>query len=168
MADLNLWLDSYNDIYSDFDNRNYSRRRISDDFLHELRMELKNGVDSSDMLLLLPHHERLEEQEKHIAASLHNLFDSRYRTHEHQCRKKKKNILWLFLGGITVILINSWMSYTARASFFVTGLRVLLEPAGWFMIWAAFDFLFYDFPELKKEREFYKTLSKMRIQFKSS
>ena len=52
--------------------------------------------------------------------------------------------------------------------FLITGLRVLQEPAGCFLIWAAFDSLFYDFPELKKEREFYKTLSEMQIHFKSS
>ena len=42
MANLELWLDSYNDIYSDFDSRHYSKRRISEDFIQELRLGLKH------------------------------------------------------------------------------------------------------------------------------
>ena len=47
-------------------------------------------------------------------------------------------------------------------------LKVLLEPASWFLVWAALDFLFYDFAELKKERNFYKEISGRHIHFKSS
>ena len=169
MAELSLWLDSYNDIYSDFDNRNFSRRRISDDFLHELRMELKySEYPSINMVLLLPQQSRLEEQEKLIASSLKDLFTVRFHIHKDKCQKKINNLLILFISGVSVILLNSWISYNVEPSFFITGLRVLLEPAGWFLIWVAFDFLFYDFPELKKEREFYKKLSEMHIHFKPS
>ena len=66
------------------------------------------------------------------------------------------------------MLLNSWVSYRSAESFTAIALRVLLEPAGWFLVWAALDFLFYDFTELKKERNFYERLSEMRIHFKSS
>ena len=169
MGELSLWLDSYNDIYSDFDNRNYARRRISEDFLYELRMELKSGeFHSSNLVLLLPREKRSEEQERLITSSLKELFTLRFYFHKDKCRKKINNIIKLFIGGMVVILLNSWISYNAKPTFFVAGLRVLLEPAGWFLIWSAFDFLFYDFPGLKKEREFYKKLSEMHIHFKSS
>ena len=84
------------------------------------------------------------------------------------CRRKINNAFTLFICGVIVILLNSWISYNAKPSFFITGLRVLLEPAGWFSIWVAFDFVFYDFPELRKERRFYKKLSEMNIHFRSS
>ena len=55
MAELNLWLDSYDDIYSDFDSRHYLKRRISEDFLYELRTEMKyKEHHAGDMVLLLP------------------------------------------------------------------------------------------------------------------
>ena len=61
MAELNLWLDSYNDIYSDFDNRHYLKRRISDDFLHELRTEMKyKEHHAGDMVLMVPKERRDE------------------------------------------------------------------------------------------------------------
>jgi hypothetical protein len=93
MAELNLWIDSYDDIYSDFDSRHFLKRRISEDFLFELRTEIKyKEGHAGDMVLLLPQERRDESAEKIIANSL-------------------------------------------------------------------IDFLFYDFAELKKERNFYKQLN---------
>ena len=36
-SELSIWLDSYDDIYSDFDSRQYLKRRVSEDFLYELK-----------------------------------------------------------------------------------------------------------------------------------
>lgn len=38
---ISLWIDSYDDIFSDFDPRHFSLRNISDDFLYEV----KKGVN---------------------------------------------------------------------------------------------------------------------------
>lgn len=169
MAELNLWLDSYDDIYSDFDSRHYLKRRISEDFLHELRTEMKYTKDhAANMILLLPAEKRDESSEKIIVDSLTDFFTSQFGLHQDKCRKKLTMGILLLVTGILVMLFNSWISYNLQESFPVIGLKVLLEPAGWFLLWAALDFLFYDFTSLKKERNFYKELSEMRIHFKSS
>jgi hypothetical protein len=55
MAELSLWLDYYDDVYADFDSRHYGKRRISDDFLFELRNALKYREERvNDLFLLLP------------------------------------------------------------------------------------------------------------------
>lgn len=169
MKELEFWLDSYDDIYSDFDSRHYLKRRISEDFLHELRVELKYQTHPArDMVLLLPQDRRVQTSEQIISDSLKDLFSSQFRLHQDKCRKKRNKGILLFLSGILVMLLNSWVSYRSAESFPAIALRVLLEPAGWFLVWAALDFLFYDFAELKKERDFYKRLSEMHIHFKSS
>lgn len=101
MAELNLWLDSYDDIYSDFDSRHYLRRRISEDFLYELRTEMKyNEHHAGDMVLLLPQERRDEPAEKIIADSLTDFFARQFRFHHDKCRKKlNKGILLFTLGG---------------------------------------------------------------------
>jgi hypothetical protein len=170
MAELNLWLDSYDDIYSDFDSRHYLKRRISEDFLHELRTEMKyrEHHHAGDMVLLLAQERRDEPAEKVIAKSLTDFFSAQFYFHRDKCGKKLKNGLLFFTAGVIIIVLNSWVSYYAAASFSVITLKVLLEPAGWFLLWAALDFLFYDFAELKKERFFFKELSEMHIHFKPS
>jgi hypothetical protein len=169
MAELNLWLDSYDDIYSDFDSRHYLKRRISDDFLHELRTEMKyKAHHAGDMVLLLPPERRDDPSEKIIADSLTDFFSSQFHFQQDKCRKKLNNGILLLASGVIIILLNSWVSYNSEESFLITAIKVLLEPAGWFLLWAALDFLFYDFAELKRERNFYKELSEMHIHFKSS
>lgn len=169
MAELHLWLDSYDDIYSDFDSRHYLKRRISEDFLHELRTEMKyKDYHAGDMILSLPAKRRDEQAEKIIADSLTDFFTSQFRFQQDKCRRKLNRGILLLVTGILIMLFNSWISYRSVESFPITGLKVLLEPAGWFLLWAAMDFLFYDFTELKKERIFYKELGEMHIHFKSS
>jgi hypothetical protein len=169
MAEINLWLDSYDDIYSDFDSRHYLKRRISEDFLHELRTEIKYMKQhTGDMVLLLPKEQRNEESEKIIKVSLTDFFSSRFQYYRDKCRKKLNNGILVFACGIIIMLLNTWISYNSPASLSLTFLKVLLEPAGWFLIWAGFDFLFYDFVELNKEKIFYRHLSETHVHFKAS
>jgi hypothetical protein len=169
MTELNLWLDSYDDIYSDFDSRHFLKRRISEDFLQELRTEMKyKEHHASDMVLLLPQEQRNEATEKIIVNSLADFFNSRFQFFRDKCRVKLNNGILLFVTGVIIMLLNSWVSYQSPESFPVVFLKILLEPAGWFLIWAAFDFLFYDFTELKKEKDFYKELCEMHVRFKPS
>ena len=145
MAELNLWLDSYDDIYSDFDSRHYLKRRISEDFLYELRTEMKyNEHHAGDMVLLLPEQKRDETAEKIITNSLTDFFRSQFRFHRDKCRKKLNKSILLFVAGVTIMLLNSWVSYYSIESFPIIFLKVLLEPAGWFLVWATLDFWFYD------------------------
>lgn len=123
---------------------------------------------SGEMVLLLPQERRDERAEKIIADSLTDFFTSQFHFHHDKCRKKLNKGILLFVTGVIIMLLNSWVSYHSKQSFLIIGLKVLLEPVGWFLLWAAFDFLVYDFTELKKERNFYKELSEMHIQFKSS
>ena len=169
MAEINLWLDSYDDIYSDFDSRHYLKRRISEDFLHELRTEMKYKKEhAGDMVLLLPPEQRNETTEKIIADSLGDFFNSRFQFFREKCRMKLNNGILLFATGVMIMLLNTWVSFHLAASFPVLFLKVVLEPAGWFLIWAAFDFLFYDFTELNKEKIFYRQLSETHVHFKPS
>lgn len=169
MVELNLWLDSYDDIYSDFDSRHYQKRRISEDFLNELRTEMKYMEhQASDLVLLLPGEGREEHSEKIIAGSLTDFFKRQFQFHNKKCSKKLNKGILLFVTGVFIMLLNSWISYHSRETFPIIVLKVLLEPAGWFLLWAALDFLLYDFTELKKERNFYKKLSEMLVHFKAS
>lgn len=169
MADLSLWLDSYNDIYSDFDNRNYNHRRISDDFLHELRVALKYGDEyPADLLLFLPKEGRMQTRETVIINSLHNLFITRLQHHRDRSRKKILHAAVFGFTGLGVIIFNAWISYGVTGPFSIHALKLLLEPAGWFLVWVAFDWLFYDLSVINREKYFYKKLSGINIHFKDA
>ena len=168
MKGINLWLDSYEDIYSDFDSRHYLTRRISEDFLAELLIELKNAPDARNMILSLPARQRDEATEKIIASSLHKFFNGRFKLHAHLCKQKLSNGLSFLIFGLILMLLNSWIIYRTNETYLIICLRVLLEPASWFLLWSGLDFLFYNFAGLKKNKKFYQSLSEMHINFQSS
>lgn len=169
MAELNLWLDSYDDIYSDFDSRHYLKRRISEDFIYELRTEMKyKAQHTSDMVLLLPQEHRDEAAEKVIADSLTDFFINQFRIHQDNCRKKKNNGILLLWVGIISMLLSAWVSYHSENTFAIILLKVLFEPAGWFLVWTGLDWLIYELGSLKKERNFYKELSGMHVHFRAA
>lgn len=170
MNELSLWLDSYDDIYSDFDSRHYLKRRVSEDFLYELRNALRYKKEKiNDLFLLLPSERRDEMSEKIIIDSLQDFFREQHRYAGDKCRCKFYSGLWLLIAGVIVMSVNSFIGYrTGRDTFPLNALQVLLEPAGWFLIWAAMDFLFYDYKDLLKERNFYRELAAMAIHFRSS
>jgi len=169
MPELSLWLDYYDDIYSDFDSRHYLKRRISEDFLHELRIAKKYKKERiTDLVLLLPQLKRVEDTERIIINSLKDFFKDQYQSHTDRYREKMNRGILLAVTGLLVMLINSYLNFKAGNSFPVLAIKILLEPGGWFLLWLAFDLLFYDLREIAKEKEFFDELSQANIHFKSS
>jgi hypothetical protein len=169
MADLSLWLDYYDDIYSDFDSRHYMKRRISEDFIYELRNALKYKKERvNDLILLLPNEKRNEISEKMIVGSLGDFFSFQSEASSDKCRRKLRSGIVFGIMGVIIMILNAFAVFKGSNTLPLIALRVVLEPAGWFLLWASFDFLFYNWQELKKEREFFKELAEMNIHFKSS
>jgi len=171
MTELNLWLDSYDDIYSDFDSRHYHKRRISEDFLYELEREMKYKEDKANrLMLLLPNQKRDEAVENSISASLSGFFQKQFLLQRDKYRRQLKKGLMFLSGGVLVMLGNTWMNYRfgSTLTFSIISLKVLLEPAGWFLLWTALDSLFYDLNILKKEKILFQSLSEIQIRFGSA
>jgi hypothetical protein len=169
MVELSLWLDYYDDIYSDFDSRHYLKRRISEDFLHELHVAVKYKKErATDLVLLLPQEKRDESSEKIIINSLKEFFTDQFRNYNDKFKKKLNTGIILLLTGLVIMAINSFISFKAVHSFSTTIVKIILEPAGWFLLWLSFDFLFYDLREIRKDKDFFNGLSEMNIHFKSA
>ena len=62
---ISLWLDSYNEMFSDFDPRPYSKRTVSDDFILQIRKVAKNRYRKKMTLkILLAESVRNKQDEK--------------------------------------------------------------------------------------------------------
>jgi hypothetical protein len=169
MAELGLWLDQYDDIYSDFDSRYYIKRRISEDFLDEIKTANEHKTEHIDtLLLMLPADKRQEDNEKVISASLSAFFVAQYRLWHDRLQKKKMQGLLLLVAGVAVMSINTFLIHSVEQSFFFNSLRVVLEPAGWFLLWTGMDALYYDLREIKKQTIFFGALTDINIHFKSA
>lgn len=167
--DLSLWLDDYGDIYSDFDSRNYLKRRISSDFVNELRIALKNKNEKiNDLVLLLPQSKRDTRTEEKIMQNLKNHFTRDLYLYTQKYNKNLKKGIFLFVTAILLMIANSIISFQLNNNLLSSIIRIILEPSGWFLAWISFDILYYDLQELRKEKYFFSKLSKIKIYFQSS
>lgn len=163
---ISIWVDCYDDIFSDFDLRPFTVRNISDDFLRELR-KLSHETESpiGELRLLLPKKARVPESEAIITKRLHGHFIKNL--HYFQKKKKtegKKDIL-LSLLGICMMVCAAYISSVRSQSLPLHILLVIFEPAGWFLVWISMEHLINSTRKEKPEIEFYAKMTKSKTQF---
>ena len=131
--DILLVLDSYEDIFSDFDPRPHSQKAISGDFL----LECKNAsLDKKrvELKLFVPKQKRNFKEEVKIKRRLREHFKRHCREKKKEIRKIKLNgFFWTVLGSLMMIL--SVFLISMQSSFLLHLLMTLVQPAGWFFLW---------------------------------
>lgn len=166
LAEVSILLDSYDDIFSDFDPSSYSERTLSDDFIVQVKkFSGKKSGKKMSLTLLLPLNKRNEEQEKAIIKRLHSYFKNVHQELESEIKKTKVRGLILTGLGTALMVAASYISFMKSEKYSVHFLLVLFEPAGWFLLWAGLDLLVYSSKETKKDLDFYLRMTKSEIKF---
>ncbi|MCW3070684.1 MAG: hypothetical protein JWO44_574 [Bacteroidetes bacterium] len=165
-SETRILLDSYDDIFSDFDPGEYSERTLSDDFIIQSKKIARNKNENKPVLkLLLPAGKRNEQEEKVIVKRLHSYFKNVHEQLETEARRAKRTGWLLTLIGIIVMVVASYISFMKPQKYYVHVLLVLFEPGGWFLLWTGLDHLVYSSKEAKKDRTFYLRMIKSEIIF---
>ena len=166
---VSIGLDGYEDIFSDFDPRPFHERNISDDFLYELKkVTRENDQVVTDLQLLMPAKARMAAQEEIIVKRLHAHFRKGHGILQTEMKVKKRRGALLVLAGCLLMMCASYVSLIKSGNILLHTLLVILEPAGWFMIWNGLDILFGSFRKDKPERDFFKKLAKSKIVFQNT
>jgi len=168
--EMNFLLDTYDDLFSDFDNRDYERKSLSDDFLSECKKaSLDKKLSAIELMITLPENLRNHEKEEIIKKRLISHFNKHHKILETEKRKElKKSLFMIFLGAsfsIITTLINRYLKPSESLS--IELFLVIFVPAAWFFLWEGLSKLIFE-PENKKiERDFYKKMSSASIKFQS-
>ncbi len=163
---VNLWLDNYDNIFSDFDPRPYSLRELSDDFLNETKKiinEIKN--ENLEIVFLIPQSLKNKTTEHIIATRLHSYFKKKAHYQESEQKTDRRNGIILSLIGGVLMIGATFSAQMENSQLFYNFLRILLEPAGWFMTWYGLDHIFYIAKEKNHELRFNKKMAKAEIVF---
>ena len=167
-SEIKIWLDSYDDMFSDFDPKPYEIRTVSDDFITQTRKVSKDQFGKSVILNLeLPESKRKKEEEHNIAKNLSNYFNTRFQQLSEEKRKRTNKGAILTISGSFLMVIAGYISFVKPDLFFIHLLLILSEPAGWFMLWMGLDNLFYNTGKQKKEMIFYSKMASASIEFNS-
>ncbi len=169
LSEISLWLDSYDDIFSDFDPRPISQRALSDDFLREAKKASRENVSGTiDLTLLIPTSERNLHQEEVIKRRLKQHFNKHFNLLSKEKKWAIKKGLLFTLFGILLMFIATYIivEYEEKGLLF-NFLIVLIEPGGWFLFWEGLDMILFEQKKINPELEFYKKASKGEISFSS-
>jgi hypothetical protein len=162
--EIAIALDTYDDLFSDFDIRGYEERALSKDFLDELRVRLKRFWDKPDLniLFLIPPEERKPGAEALIVGRLHSFFLERG---EHYSREDKRAILKSLLFVAIGLSLSIVANLFARKVDILPLFNDFLLIPSWFFVWSGFDF-FVKRGELGRKRRYYAAVSASGIAFR--
>ena len=164
--EINIWLDSYDEMFSDFDPRPYRKRVISDDFISQVRKVVKDQYQRKMTLcLLLLEPNRNHQDEQVIAERIINYFKTNSDQLQEEKRTSIRKGLLLVVLGILLMLMASYFSFIKSESYYVHMLLILFEPAGWFLLWMGLE-KSVNFPTIKRrELDFFAHMAKTEIKF---
>ncbi len=162
-----LSLDTYNDLFSDFDPRPYSVRTISNDFLLELkRVDPELIYNNYHILFVIPKGQRIIKDESIIKKRLTEFFNKEYLLHNNY---KKKIIqlgsIFIALGVLVIFLffyiLPKYPNVMDSFSFF----QIIFELVGWFLLWEGLNQIIFVSKEKRNHIKLYFRLSNAKITF---
>jgi len=176
MSEISLWLDCYDDIFSDFDSRPYTHRALSVDFLDEAkRATLDKNSTNIELRFLIPHKMRNYNMEEEIKHRLHEHFQKHHNMLLKDTKKvKMRGGIWFVLGVFLLVFSGFLYTYAEHTEFKLfaanLGMNILIlifEPAGWFLAWEGLDQVFFESRHKKPEVDFYEKMSRAEVHFMS-
>lgn len=168
-SEFSLWLDSYDDIFSDFDPRPNSQRALSQDFLDESKRATRyTKFGSMQLNLLINEKARDLNEEEIVKKRLHEHFQKH---HLMQIKERKKiirkGLLFISIGLILLFLATYILVTFGDNTYFISFLLIILEPSGWFFSWEGLNIAIFTSKEQTSDFEFYKKMSNCEINFVS-
>lgn len=166
LSEISISLDTYDDIFSDFDPRPYHLRAISDDFLTEAKKAVRNKPSGGiELRFIIPAHARNAQHEAIIKERLRGYFSEQYRHLRRAHRAMRGKAIFLTLLGIVLMIAAAYVRTKPSQAFHLQMLYVLFDPAGWFSTWFGLERLISLWTKEKPEMDFYQKMSKCEITF---
>lgn len=162
-GNISLVLDSYEDIFSDFDPRHYSNRALSDDFLLECKKAAVVKVDNPELRLLISKNRRSYLDEIKIKKRLKEYFHKHFKEQKLEIRKIKKEGVFWFIAGTIMMMLSMFL--LSRQGFLFKFLMIMSEPASWFFFWEGLSKFFITPKNKMPDYEFYRKMSGSEIIF---
>ncbi len=162
--ELVLWLDDYDEIYSDFDPRIYQDRELSYDFISETRrLIIELGNENIDEIkLLVPKNLRDLKSEKIIVKRINEYYKSKFIIAKKERNKLLKDGIKFIGVGFSLILLLHFYFIKYES---LKVLALLLEPASWFSVWEGLHLIVFDSKDETPSYEFYNKIKDSKISF---
>ena len=163
---VGLAIEGYDDLFSNFDPRPFPERELSEDFLTELRRFFYHkSPEYLDIVLLIPSKRRSARDEDAVKKRLHIYFQKKYReTHKSLKHASLSNVLRVLLA-MTIMILTGYLAVHAGQVLWRNILKVMLEPASWWLFWTSIDNLIAARKRVHNELQYFHRLAECKIVF---
>lgn len=166
-SEISLWLDTYNDIFSDFDPRPYAHRALSQDLLDEAKRATREAPLGVELRFLIPTAKRSLPDEAVIKRRLREHFRKHSAQLDEEFKSVRKKGIVLTIIGMLLLTAATFLYQQDGGKWWTSFLIVLCEPAGWFTVWIGLEkaFAVYESSERKLNRLFYQKMARAEFKF---
>ena len=163
-----IGINSYDDLFSDFDPRPFSQKAVSDDFMSELnKLIVENDEHIKALIFQMPHSARNPQSEEMIAKRLEHDFARIHANVSHDLQAMYSGGIIKAVIGVAALMGALSVNTLNLSSLWRNLCTVILEPAGWFFIWSGLEEALNGSRLPKLKRNFYARLRRCKIEFAS-
>jgi hypothetical protein len=168
--EINLWIDKYSDVYSEFDTRPFTERALSDDFIQEVRK--MTALQPSKNIILkfnVLEDQQDESSEEAIIQSLNRHFAKMAKElREERWQIMKRGYCMLGAGSLLILVLFFITTIPQIHELkYLEGMILMAEPMGWFLTWTGLDLVFQNTRNSKATLEFNEKMAKASVSFSS-
>jgi hypothetical protein len=164
---ISIAIDTYEDIFSDFDPRDIAQRDLSEDFIIELmRRHRQNPQGRYDVVLVGPKSIEDGLLAKKIIARLNRYFHQKHVRYLKAIKEIRLRGLSYVLFGMAVLFVLTYFAFFEKLSGLALQIvGIIFTPLGWFGVWEGFSKI-VDIPfDLRSDTQAYEKLSKASYKF---
>ena len=167
IKEISIAIDTWDDIFSDFDPRPLTERTLSEDFIAELKKRYRETRRGKFLVnIYAPGHLKNPEREKAVIQRLKIHFKHRSMQRQRELGRIRRRGLFFVIFGVfclgLLILITYFKWFGDLA---IEIISIALMPLGWFGIWEGFSKIVDTSPIFIQEEFLFNRLSKATFKF---
>lgn len=161
-----IWLDSYDDVFDDWDPSPFKMRDIEDEFLDFLWDSVEDIPKRDEIIFefFIPAALKNSQKEQILVSALKHHFDYMAIRNEKKRRKEHLEAMKYFVLGI-IFFIIAYMGPFKSDTLMVRIMEDGLFVGGWVFMWETFSNLFIESREFNEERAIIKRFMKANVRF---
>lgn len=168
IKEISIAIDTWDDIFSDFDPRPLSERALSEDFIAELKKRYRETRRGSFLVTIYaPISLKDEEQEKAVIQRLKRHFRHRSAQRQRELNRiRRRGVTFVVFGICSLGFLTLITYYQLFSELAIELLGIIFMPLGWFGIWEGFSKIVDTSAIFIQEEILFNKLSKASYQIK--
>jgi hypothetical protein len=168
LKEIVIVIDTWDDVFSDFDPRPLNERILSEDFIVELKRRYRETRKGDFVVTICaPISLKSKKSETMVTQRLKRHFKYRFlQRHKELNRIRLRGIIFVVAGICFLTFLTLAAYFKWYNDLMVEVLGIVVMPLGWFGVWEGFSKIVDTSPIAIQEQTLFNKLSKAQYRFK--